>query len=375
MKIPSFNEYLNLNESKQDLSFKDWFFESPLTALFENAGGQGAQIRAKVAAMSRQEAETKAEKIMEMCHLKIFSHYPMFRPFLKIMPPIAKHGAGSVGPDGIGTMSTSGSAIFYDPKFVVYTYELGKVNFAGEVDDKIGALRAIREGRRYPSDYATFVVIHEIMHNSLKHFLRQPPPSDYLTEAEIHQLWNIATDYEINHILKSDPRSGLIAMFPGGVDADEGAFKAPEGEEEFFKTASAEKIFWRLLKNLEEKRREEQGEDEQEGGGEDEGEEQEGENGGEDQGENGEEGGDEGQEGEGEDEGDGGEGEGGSGGSGGTGGGGDSSGEDGGDGPLKPGDIIMDHETGGYGRVTSVSGDDVEFDEISKEEAMKILGK
>lgn len=316
----------------------------------------GEEMRSKVAAMPNDKALEKADKIVEMSILKIFTHYPMFRPFIDLMRPIAKFGAGSRGPDGIGTMSTSGSAIFYDPRFVILAYEQGKVDFASELDPKKAKLHfnVLKSGKRHPSDYVTFVLIHEILHNSLKHFLRQPVASDFLTPYEVHKLWNIATDYEINHTLKPDQ---LIKIFPGGVDAEEGPFAVPEDEREFFTETAAEKIFWRLLKNLEEKRRQEQEDQEDEGedgpgdqGGGDTGDQDGGDQEGGDTGD--QDGGDGGDSGEGD--GDGGEGDGSP------------------DRPLRVGDTIIDHETGNYGKITNISGDDVEYEELSPEEIRKL---
>jgi hypothetical protein len=354
--IKSFSEFKSIILTESAKNSIDGGFSVVKT--FAKYLSESVDARAKVAEMSNDEALEKAEKIMEMSTLKIFTHYPMFRPFLDLMPPIAKFGAGSVGPDGIGTMSTSGSAIFYDPKFVVLTYEQGKTDFAGEMDERTKRLhfQVLKAGKRHPSDYITFVLIHEILHNSLKHFLRKPVPSNELSEYEIHTLWNIATDYEINHTLKPDD---MIRIVPGGVDAEEGAFEVPDDEKEFFTTSAAEKIFWRLLKNIEEKRREEAGED-----SEDEGEpggEGEGEPGGDEGSGEGEGGSGEDSEGEGEPGGDEGSGEGGS---------GDGSGDDR---PLRVGDVIVDHDSGSYGKVTAINGDDVEYEEISKEQADSII--
>ena len=316
------------------------------------------EMRSQVAAMANDKALEKAEKIVEMSLLKIFTHYPMFRPFIDLMPPIAKFGAGSRGPDGVGTMSTSGSAIFYDPRFVIRAYEQGKIDFASELDPKTVKLhfQVLKAGKRHPSDYVTFVLIHEILHNSLKHFLRKPVASDFLTPYEVHKLWNIATDYEINHILKPDQ---MLKLFPGGVDAEVGGFEVPEDEREFFTTNAAEKIFWRLLKNLEEKRRQEQEDAEEGGEGGDTGEQEGGDQGEQEGGDQGEqEGGDQGEQeggdGEGDGNGDGGEGDGSP------------------DRPLRVGDTIIDHETGTYGKITNISGDDVEYEELSQEEIRKL---
>lgn len=337
------SDVVGLSESKWIRSFHQYLNES-----------LGEGMRAQVAAMPNKDALEKAEKIIEMATLKIFTHYPMFRPFIDLMPPIAKFGAGSRGPDGIGTMATSGSAIFFDPRFVILAYEQGKVDFASEIDPKTAKLhfQVLKAGKRHASDYVTFVLVHEILHNSLKHFLRKPVLSDQLSEYEVHRLWNIATDYEINHTLKPDP---LIRMFPGGVDAEEGPFMVPEEEREFFTETAAEKIFWRLLKNLEEKRRQEAGEDEPEDGqegdqeGEDEGDGGQEQDGNQDGNQDGDQDGEDGQPG---------------------GGSGDGDGDDR---PLRVGDVIIDHETGQYGRITSITGENVEYEEISKEQADSIV--
>jgi hypothetical protein len=132
----------------------------------------------------------------------------------------------------------------------------------------------------------------------------------------------------------------MLKLFPGGVDAEVGGFEVPEDEREFFTTNAAEKIFWRLLKNLEEKRRQEQegaeGAESKEEGGE-----------GGDTGE--QEGGDTGEQE-----------------------GGDGEGDGSPDRPLRVGDTIIDHETGTYGKITNISGDDVEYEELSQEEIRKL---
>ena len=66
----------------------------------------------------------------------------------------------------IKTMATDGKSIFYNPQFV----------------NQIGVPKA------------TFVIIHEIMHNAMKHFSR--------IEKRHPKLWNIAGDYAINIIIK-----------------------------------------------------------------------------------------------------------------------------------------------------------------------------
>jgi hypothetical protein len=204
---------------------------------------------------------------------------------------------------------------------------------------------AIREGKRHPMDYSLFVMIHEILHCSLKHHLRRPVPSTELSPFQVARLWNLAADYEINHKLLDDPKSGLYEFYPGGVRADEGYFAVPADEVEFFTTASAERIFKRLLLNLEEesaKRKEEQQQNQ-----EDEADDQDQE--------------------QGDDEGEGGSGD------------GDGEGNEGGNGdgdndqPLKVGDVIYDRETGEYGIISSIEGDDLDYEPISEEEAKQRL--
>lgn len=348
-----FKEYLQLiNEEKKtskfrDLSFPTWLLEARSTP----------EIRAKINAMSADEQLEKSRLIMELVKQKLFTHFPMWRPFWSKMPPIASFGAGDTDPEGFGTMCTTGTAIYYDPKFVLETYEIAKSAFASEFKDGVppNAGMAIRTGARHPMDYSLFVIIHEILHCSLKHHLRMPKyESEYLSPAHLAYYWNLAADYEINHILLDDIKSELYRFFPGGVRADEGYFAVTPDELEFFTTKSAETIFYRLVRNVEDKlsqeKEEEPGPDEEEMDGDsgESGEEQESEQ--EDGGEG------EGGEGEGEGEGEGGSGEGES-------------------GPLKPGDVIFDRETGEYGIVTNVSGEELEYNPISEPEARARLKK
>ena len=369
MRIKYFGEYAKINETSlysDIIGFDTW---RELSSINESSESDS---REKVAKMSDDDSMETAKRIIQLVKLKIVNHFEGFKPFLDIMPPIPVHGAGSVGPDGIGTMSTNGSEIFYDPRFVVASYEQAKVDFTGLIKDKEamkkGALDANLKGTQWFSDYACFVVVHEIMHNTLKHFMRtrQEVTSDYLSPQQIHYLWNIAQDYEINRILKKE-MSGVVTIWPGGVDWETGPFKAPAGEEEFFANATSERIFWRLFRNAEDKKRIEAGPEEEE---EETGEEGETEETGE-EGEGGEESGEEEGEGEGGEEGEG-EGEGGSGEGSGN-GEGESDGDGDGEQKLKIGDIIQDGETGEYGRVTGIEGEDVDWDPISEEEARRSI--
>lgn len=364
--LVKFKDYLcELNEEKvRDFSFDNWLAE---------ARARHPEIRAAIKAMPKQDVLSKAELIMELVKQKLFNHFPMWRPFWSKMPPIPSFGAGSVDQDGFGTMCTTGTAIFYCPYFVAETYEMGKIDFKSQFKDGVvpNAGIAVKDGRRHPMDYSLFVIIHEILHCSLKHHLRQPTyKSEYLTPRELAYYWNIAADYEINHLLLADVKSNLYEMVPFGVRADEGGFVVPEKDRDFFMNENAETIYYRLVENIEEKRRKkaeeeaEKSKEKEEKGEPGEPEKEEGE----DQGEKGEP---EKEEGEDQQEpspsdqgepGEGGEGEG---------DGGDSEGES----PLKPGDVIYDRETGEYGIVSNVEGEDIDFEPISEEEARKRLQK
>jgi hypothetical protein len=322
VKFPFFEDYIKTTESIDTGAvrfgiWKEWIKNS--YRINENSQTAGPDpVRAKVAAMPNEEAIAKAEKIMQMAKIKILNYFEWFKPYLDIMPPISRIGAGSVGPDGIGTMSTSGSAIYYCPKFVLLTYENAKKEFKmSEEEKKKGPLKSNMDGTKWYSDYACFVILHEIMHNSLKHFMRMTiVDSEYVSVENQHRLWNLAMDYEINRILKNE-LTAAIEMFPGGVDLEEGEFEVPDSEKDFFRTATCETIYWRLFDQLvEEKKKEKENEsqDSQQSGQQDDGEE------------------------------------------------------------LSVGDIIQDNSTGEYGRVTSVDDDDeVEWDIISKDEAMAEL--
>ena len=219
--------------------------------------GWDPAIIARVEAMPDQEVLSKAETIVNLCRLKIFENLAWFRAYWDAMPPQPVFRAGGTLSGKIGTMSTSGSAIYYCPRFVVYTFEFAKAHMEGVSEGgSRQAQQLMRKGSKWYNDYATFVLVHEILHNSLKHFTRdtlQGVRSSLVSRGEIQQLWNIAFDYEINRILKQ-MLGDTLEIFPGGVDHEAGRFKAPEGEEDFFAKSTAERIFYRLLRELERKR-------------------------------------------------------------------------------------------------------------------------
>jgi hypothetical protein len=214
--------------------------------------GWDPDVIAKVEAMSDSDVLKKTENIIILCRIKIFERLEWFKPYWDVMPPVPAFLAGSRLSNKIGTMDTNGSSIRYCPRFVMYTFEFARKHMKG-VTTKGSPWQIMRNGEKWFNDYATFVIIHEIMHNSLKHFLRtrqQNVVSKYLSPNEIHRLWNLAQDYEINRIIKS-MLGDMVEIFPGGVDHEAGGFKAPNGEEDFFGTSSSERIFYRLLRNIE----------------------------------------------------------------------------------------------------------------------------
>ncbi len=271
MSIKTFNDWVstvteNLSESAPS-DFTGWFLlkEDAISDALGTSNnsspnpkvGWDPAIISMVESMSDENVLSKAETIIALSRLKIFENLQWFRPYWDAMPPTPVFRAGGTLSGKIGTMSTSGSAIFYCPRFVVYTFEFAKKHMksADDVSSR-NAQRAMREGKKWYNDYTTFVLVHEILHNSLKHFTRdtvQGVKSDLVNPSELQQLWNIAFDYEINRILKK-MLGDTLEMFPGGVDHEEGRFKAPKGEEEFFSESTAERIFYRLLRELEKKR-------------------------------------------------------------------------------------------------------------------------
>jgi hypothetical protein len=329
----TFREYLSkLDEGKltrsRRFSFGDWIAES------QNVDpSTRSAVRSKMKSQSREEILEKAELIMDLVKQKLFTHFPMWRPFWSKMPPIASFGAGSVDSDGFGTMCTTGTAIFYCPFFVVEQYELGKVAFANEFPggEIPKAIEAIRSGARHPMDYSLFVIIHEILHCSLKHHLRTPVfESEYLTPMQLHYFWNIAADYEINHTLLEDTKSSLYVMPVGGVRADSagGQFAVDPKDLTFFTRKSAEQIFYRLVKNADEKEKKKKEEQESKKEEQEKSETP--------------------SEGEGQ------------------------PGEDQNEPTIKIGDVVFDPDTGKYGIVDSIEGEDASWSEISEEEAKRL---
>lgn len=353
----TFLEFLekNILLEKRNFSFDQW--------ILLESGGQDAALIQKVESMSDSDSLEKATSIMDLVRLKLFNFFPMWRPFYSAIAPLPKHGAGSRVSAKIGTMETNGVNIFYDPRFVVYTYEKGKSDFyKTDGAAEKSPFSIIQKGERFAGDYALFVIIHEIMHCSLKHHLRYPDwiKSEVISEYELARLWNIAADYEINHLLLRDARKDLFEMFPGGVRADKlgGQFAAKTQEQEkFLSTAIAEVIFIKLVEELEEKIKK-QKEEQQKQEDQEEQENQEGQDGQDGQEEQ------ENQDGQGEQENQ-----------------EDKEGQESQDGqgeqnrPLQVGDIIFDRETGEYGEITQISGEEIDYNPISEEEAKNRLKK
>jgi hypothetical protein len=212
--------------------------------------------------MTDAQALERAKNIIKISKLKILNLFPWYGPYLDIMAIIPLFGIGGnyndPNWDGVGTMATDGMNIYYDPRFVIRETEKGKkgdykINVDPK-DDKKGTFASISSGRVWYNDYVTFVLAHEIMHNALLHFQRTQEniSSEWLTRNEILNLWNIAQDYEINRILSDSTILPLPSM---GIHYTRPISLVPEGDEEFFKTETAERIFWRLFRNFEEMRK------------------------------------------------------------------------------------------------------------------------
>jgi hypothetical protein len=214
MNLPKFEGYITLNEKRTSevFNFGKWKLNeqgngisNPNIDVYDSGWSGGTNFN---------EISDKAAKIIQLSKLKIARNYPFYVPFLDIMAIIPAYGAGSWSAEtGRGTMSTDGTNIYYDPRFVVDMYQRGKEDFKDRVSETAQPLNANMDGEPYWNDYVTFVIVHEIMHNSLKHFdrtfLKLQPPYDTISVGSIHQLWNIAQDYEINRMIVADEVVGL----------------------------------------------------------------------------------------------------------------------------------------------------------------------
>ena len=184
--IKGFNSWSSkINETKLDRKF--WYLlETDLTGQAGIGGSSGgsridpSQVNAnlgwdpvvisKVEAMDDSTVLKKAQDIVSLCRIKIFERLEWFKPYWDIMPPVPFFLAGSRLSQKIGTMDTNGSSIRYCPRFVLYTFEFAKKHMKGAKSGTPWQL--MRNGEKWFNDYTTFVIIHEIMHNSLKHLLR-----------------------------------------------------------------------------------------------------------------------------------------------------------------------------------------------------------
>jgi len=151
-------------------------------------------------------------KIRSAC-FKVMGQYPFFRSVLSSL--IIKENRNL----RYKTMATDGASIHYDPEFVL----------------------------DQPLDVVTWVIVHEIMHNVLKHFDRKELDADTVT-------WNMAADYALNQLItynKSNPSlpptkaDYEAAMGKGGLFPGCGQTKGDDK----FENLTAEQIFKILLKN------------------------------------------------------------------------------------------------------------------------------
>lgn len=122
------------------------------------------------------------------------------------------------------TMATDGVSIHYDPDYVL-----------NQTDDEI-----------------VWVIAHEVLHNSLFHFLRCPADKDKAL------IWNFAADYALNQLLTPIDESSLASGKP--KPSDKGSIgKMPEGSlypgcgrvpyDNEFVNRTAEWIFKKLVDN------------------------------------------------------------------------------------------------------------------------------
>ena len=115
---------------------------------------------------NKKVSEEAFRKIRSAC-FKVMGQYPLFRSSLSSLYIRENRGLR------YKTMATDGVSIHYDPDFVL----------------------------NEPMDMLVWVIVHEIMHNVLKHFDRKLADIDPV-------LWNMACDYALNPLItvnKSDP--------------------------------------------------------------------------------------------------------------------------------------------------------------------------
>lgn len=106
--------------------------------------------------------ERSARKMLR-CRVQLGNNQPFFGQLIMHLKVVQKKDLK------FKTMATDGTHLYYDPDFVL-----------GKSDDEI-----------------KWVICHEVMHCSLKHFLRRQANPDY---------WNAAADYALNQLISDLPQ-------------------------------------------------------------------------------------------------------------------------------------------------------------------------
>ncbi len=125
--------------------------------------------------MSDDEMMNEARSKVELAISKIMIKFKFFGEFI--------HRLRIVYTYRVNTMATDGKNIFISPKFC----------------------------KELTTTEVMFVLVHEVLHNVMSHFIREQSLLGGNPGGDEHQRWNIAADYEINLIAVDalvDPKSG-----------------------------------------------------------------------------------------------------------------------------------------------------------------------
>lgn len=154
-----------------------------------------------------QKISEEAFRKMRSACFKVMGQYPLFRSLLSSL--IIRENKNLT----YKTMATDGLSIHYDPNFVM----------------------------NEPMEMLIWVIVHEIMHNVLKHFDRKFAESDPV-------LWNMACDYALNPLITYNTYNP--SQPPTEADYPEGCLFPGCGQykgDEKFEGLTSEQIF-KILK-------------------------------------------------------------------------------------------------------------------------------
>ena len=119
-----------------------------------------------------EKSHLTAEEKLRKARIRIMTQQPFFASLIMLLKPVED--------ESIITMGTDSKHLFYAPSFI----------------EKLSVEEII------------FIYLHEILHCTLGHIWRQ--------RNKNHMLWNVATDYAINDILKNMSINNFLKM-PAGV--------------------------------------------------------------------------------------------------------------------------------------------------------------